>query len=255
MKTNLILWSMALSTALLASPSIAQQHSAHMTQRMIHDRIIELCKIPNIGDNIVGGMGEICEFSPDNWLNWYKLWAWASILALIGAGAIFRSKKKKREIIKASNGEDASQRYSWEVDWKEWDIWDRHNSTAGDIDTDGGLDPMEKNTWDWDDELGPIREDILSETNVLIAYWLYDNAIGILKENISLEKENIELYIKLLEVYYLMQKKESFAQLFQEDITDHFGEQVPANDLAKMKKWGNEIDPDNTLYHPQTAEK
>jgi len=44
-----------------------------MTQNQIHNRIIELCKSPDSGKNIVNGTKEICdEYSTDGGKTWIK---------------------------------------------------------------------------------------------------------------------------------------------------------------------------------------
>lgn len=188
---TLSLWALALSAALNSNPILAQQSSASMTQNQIHDRIIELCKSPDSGKNIVNGTKEICdEYSTDGGKTWIKAVGWASILAL-SLGALVQIRKRKTEKEKIADAEIGDSEFLW---------------------TSFGENPeidLDEETLPPDDEWIQHNDhtiDLVAESEVYFAYWRYEQAIELLQKEMKENPENTNAYLKLAGVYKQMKE-------------------------------------------------
>lgn len=193
MKSSLQLWALALTTALNATPVIAQQSTTSMTKEQIHSRVIELCNMPNIQKGISKQDKEICdEYSTDGGKTWIKAVGWASILAAIGIGALVRIRKRETE-------------KQWEI--KEEDSkFPQEDATPFHEEVHWGNEEDDLDDWDivWVD--ADIKVDNLSEAEVYAAYWRYGQAAELFQEEVRKNPENTNAYLKLAGVYKQMKE-------------------------------------------------
>lgn len=237
-----ILSALALSTALSASPALAE--SAKVIQNT-HDDIIKVCNDPDFWKYIVNSKGSICdEYSPDGGKNWFsiKTVGWASILAL-SLWAVVRIRKRGEE--------------KWE---EKIDPKPENNDWMVPFEKDDDLSHGEtfpEKEWNEDDTITPEEQwsnseeldiDPISEADVYMSYGRDADAEDILLDAIKKNPEKIETYTKLLELYHKTKNTAWFHKTFMNDDAVHVRNNLSENDLIQARAWGREIDPENPIY-------
>lgn len=212
------LWALALTAVLNTTPTLAQQSSVGMTQDQIHDRVLELCKTPNFGKNIVNWTWEICdEYSTDGGKTWLKVGGWASILAL-SLVALVQIRKRKIEKEKIADAELGDSEFLW-VQFEE----------NPEIDWDGETLPPD------DEEIKNESNtiDLVAEADVYAAYKRYEQAIELLQKEMRENPENTNAYLKLAEVYTLL-KEDAAINWLSREILSKFESSLSESELKKL---------------------
>lgn len=235
---NLKKWitSIALATTIVSWNADASEKFYPEKIDVYDPRIIKLCEDLDNRTQIILDGKEICEYSKDNGISWIKIVWWASIL--LWAGILFRFRKKKSNI--TQNDELWSEILSFPEDDLVDELWDNNS-----------IENLEVSNFNNNNEQlleNDFKINILQEVSIWMEYGRYDDAIRIIEKQLKIEPKNLDLYTKLLEIYYITWNKVKFHETFIRDDCLHFSNSIPFDDLTNLKVWWRKIDPENPIY-------
>jgi hypothetical protein len=277
MKSNsLSLWALWLAVALAVPTAVAQQRAWEMTREQQDIHLAKICSIlEKHGDkNLPDGM---CEYSPDNWINWLPIvWYTGSwLLALLWAGVLLRSRKEKKEKNSSPEALNAAL--------KEMEIQaNKMKNEEPNIEWSVTPDPNEPRKWFIDtvkERIQKIKKpDIFKKKPIPNKETIDDYDIVVIRkyinegkypeaEDILLRKlddilgnserdneKNLNMYMMLMEVYFHQQELKKFKG-WHMDALKEFPKTFTENTTKQIHSWGLSMDSDYSIESDWTNDK
>lgn len=223
-----------IAAAVLSASNIWTQASDTFQTQVIEQNNPQISKIRNEYSNQTEEVlkwNQVIGYSTDGGVHWQEIIGGLAVIsAIIGIGGIFRfQKRRKWQIIETNESESdflTSEQFA-EIIWK--------NNLP-----DQWLKDTQEEWW--------MTIDALTEADLWMSIKDYDGAERYLLEWIKKNPENSELYIKLLELYHKTKNTPKFKDLFIILMDPQFDWKVSEKEMHQIKKWGKEIDSENSLY-------